>query len=246
MPTAASIPESSKPKHWSFWTHPDGRSSSPPFPKGRWSHGSAAWSASSMPVPGPFPSSSCPSGGGWLQCHIAMAQVGTPGLLDTCCGSMAAEAEMRARGGVLPGWQGDMGRGLWGFFARMCSSSPPLPWFRVPPWAYWLPQSNSLCLGTPLPSVADPGVQLSKNLLCLESNQIFFLAQTCSNCPKSTRQLHHQEDQRRHPTSSTGSTIGKSSSTTNPFPSADIRTLLWAANARDQTSACFSQETNTT
>lgn len=49
-----------------------------PFP---WK-GSARWSAPNVPVPGSLSPPPCAPGGGWLQCHLAMAQPGEPGLPD--------------------------------------------------------------------------------------------------------------------------------------------------------------------
>ena len=92
-------------------------------------------------------------------------------------------------------------QGCWGTWVGVCSSSPPSLWFEgVPPRVPWprvLRGSRSptrSAFGTPLPGTADPGDQLSGYLFCLESSQVFFLVQSCSICPKSTRQLDCQED----------------------------------------------------
>lgn len=57
-----------------------------------------------------------------------------------------------------------------------------------------------------------PGDQLSRNSFCLESSQVFFLLQSCSNCPKAPGSWISRSTKE-----STWSTIGKPSSTNNPF-----------------------------
>ena len=142
-------------------------------------------------------------------CHGTAGGTGAAGHVSVWL-LVAARPELGAQEQVLPGWLGKVGGDVWGLSPRTCSGSPPSPWFEgVPPRVLWLrvlPGSrspNRSTFGTPLPSTADPGDQLSGNLFCLESSQVFFLVQSCSNCPKSTRQLDCQEDRRKRPTSPT-------------------------------------------
>lgn len=116
---------------------------------------------------------------------------------------VAAAADLGVLERVLPGWLGDMAGDVQGPLPRASSGSPS-PWFEgVPPVLPGSRSPNCSAFGTLLPGAADPGDELSGNLFCPEFSQVFFLVQSCSNCPKSAGQLEHQEDQRKHPTSST-------------------------------------------
>lgn len=57
-----------------------------------------------------------------------------------------------------------------------------------------------------------PGDQFSRNSFCLESSQVFFLLQPCSNCPKAPGSWIAGSTK-----GSTWSTMGKPSSTITPF-----------------------------
>lgn len=70
--------------------------------------GSARWSAPNVPVPGSLLPSPCAPGGGWLQCHLAMAQPGEPGLLEV---PPHGSVWLQGQGW---GWRGGRCQGHWG------------------------------------------------------------------------------------------------------------------------------------
>lgn len=90
--------------------------------------GSAGWSAPILPVLGSLLPSPCPPGGGWLQCHLAMAQPGEPGLwrclhMALCgCRGTAGDAGLHTASVT-----GDKGGDVQVLLSQMCSSLPPSP-----------------------------------------------------------------------------------------------------------------------
>lgn len=96
--------------------------------------------------------------------------------------------------------------------SRMCSSLPPHRGWKG---SHVTSYSQGSCL-VPEPNLLCPPHfpvdQLSRNSFCLESSQVFFLFQSCSNCPKAPGSWIAKNTK-----GSTWSTTGKPSSTITPF-----------------------------
>lgn len=109
---------------------------------------------------------------------------------------------------------GDKGGDVQVLLSWMCSSLPPSPWFEGLPCHVLqlrvLPGSQSPACSALLTSLSRD--QLSRNSFCLESSQVFFLFQSCSNCPKASGSWIA-----RNTKGNTWSTTGKPSSTITPF-----------------------------
>lgn len=152
--------------------------------------GSAGWCAPNLPVLGSLLPSPCAPGGGWPQCHLAMAQPGEPGLWS-CPHKALCGCKGRAGDAGLGTARvtGDKGGDVRVLSCQGCQA-PACPHHRGLKGSHVMSYSRGSCLvpraQLALPSSPHfPRDQLSRNSFCLESSQVFFLFQSCSNCPKA-------------------------------------------------------------
>lgn len=154
---------------------------------------------------------------------------------------MAAGAELGMQDLALPGSLGTRA----GMFRYSCQGcAPACHHHRGLKGSHVTSHSRGSCLvpraQLALPSSPHfPEDQLSRNSFCLESSQVFFLLQSCSNCPKAPGSWIARIA--RSTKGSTWSTTGKPSSTITPF----LLLTSGSPKTRDQTGVWFLWESST-
>lgn len=192
----------------------------------------------------------CVASGGWCSAALPWHSRGTGAAGHVSMWPfVAAGKEWQHRNGHC-GIVGNVGEDVRGLLSRTCSSSSLSPWFEpqvLQPRSYSQGSCLALSVQLALPSAPPfPAQQIQETSSAetcsalsparsLLSPVLFELLQKhqAEGLKEASYQLHlkhHRKVILHH----------------HPLPSADIRILLWATNARDQTGACVLQESNTT
>lgn len=135
----------------------------------------------------------CAAGRGWCSAALPWHSQRTraSGCISVCL-FVAAGAELGAQEWALQ-IGGNVSEDVLGLLPRTCSGSSPSPWFEGVPQQVLqprvLPGSRSptcSAFSSPLPSTADPGDQLIRNLFCLEFSQVSFQSSLVRTAPKAS------------------------------------------------------------